>query len=208
MTDKISDNVGKKIVEALKMQSAGNVSSPVKSTQSNDIKISNVKEDEVSTTEDINDSLETEQKTVEPEVQAPVRDIPSFSTSDIDTAFQNSLNNNLSADNFMTVQTDVEYPHNVVILNHLISKLPTGVTKQTGAVIIRQTMEALGIPMKSVLQEARQVQEVLSNKAKECQRNILDYKKQIAELETKSQQYQRQSVVMNDTINLFLSTGF
>ena len=93
-------------------------------------------------------------------------------------------------------------------MNHLISKLPAGVTKQTGAVIIRQTMEALGIPMKSVLQEARQVQEVLSNKAKECQRNILDYKKQIAELETKSQQYQRQSVVMNDTINLFLSTGF
>lgn len=66
MTDKISDNVGKKIVEALKMQSAGNVSSPVKSTQSNDIKISNVKEDEVSTPEDINDSLETEQKPLNP----------------------------------------------------------------------------------------------------------------------------------------------
>ena len=48
-----------------------------------------------------------------------------------------------------------------MFLKKLIAKLPSGVTRQTGAQIIKQTMEALGISMKSVLQDAQQVQENL-----------------------------------------------
>ena len=54
--------------------------------------------------------------------------------------------------------------------------------KQTGAQIIRQTMEALGISMKNVLQEAQQVQESLNNSSRECQASIMEYKKQLAYL--------------------------
>ncbi|MCM1338990.1 MAG: hypothetical protein NC191_04910, partial [Muribaculaceae bacterium] len=79
--------------------------------------------------------------------------------------------------------------------------------KQTGALIIKQTMEALGISMSNVLQEARQVQDTFAQNTKECQNNIIEYKKQITVLESKVQQYQRQNAVMNDIINLFLQTG-
>ena len=51
-----------------------------------------------------------------------------------------------------------EIPSNVAVLKKLISQLPSGVTRQTGAQIIKQTMEALGISMKSVLQDAQAVQ--------------------------------------------------
>ena len=65
-------------------------------------------------------------------------------------------------------------------------------------------MEALGISMKSVIEEAKQVQMALTNNAKDCQANIIEYKKQIGILEAKSQQYQKQASIMNDIINLFI----
>ena len=89
----------------------------------------------------------------------------------------------------------------------MITKLPTGVTKQTGAMIIKQTMEALGISMKSVLQEAQQVQEGLNNSSRECQASILEYKKQIGLLEKQAQKYQRQYAALNDIISLFVQTN-
>ena len=79
-------------------------------------------------------------------------------------------------------------------------------SKQTGALIIKQTMEALGISMGTVLQEAKHVQETLTNNSVECQNNIVEYRKQIGILEAKSQNYQRQAAVMNDIINLFIQT--
>ena len=68
-------------------------------------------------------------------------------------------------------------------------------------------MEALGIPMQSVIQEARQVQESLNNNVRECQANIVDYRKQISILEAKSLQYVRLSAEMNDIISLFVQSG-
>ena len=100
-----------------------------------------------------------------------------------------------------------EIPSNVAVLKQLISKLPTGVTKQTGALIIKQTMEALGISMKSVLQEAQQVQEGLNNSARECQASIMEYKRQIGILEKQAQKYQRQYAALNDIISLFVQTN-
>ena len=55
--------------------------------------------------------------------------------------------------------TDLELPDNVMMLVRLINQLPPGVNRQVGAQIIRQTIEAMGISMKSVLSEAKYIQE-------------------------------------------------
>ncbi len=99
-----------------------------------------------------------------------------------------------------------EMPANIAVLKKLISQLPSGVSRHTGAQIIKQTMEALGISMKSVLQDAQQVQESLKISARECQGSIQEYKKQILTLEKQSQSYQKQYSALNDLISLFIQT--
>ena len=92
------------------------------------------------------------------------------------------------------------------ILKKLISQLPSGVTRHTGAQIIKQTMEALGISMKSVLTEAQEVQNNLKESSKECQITIQEYKHKIAALEKQTQNYQKQYSALNDLISLFIQT--
>lgn len=217
-TNKINDSVGKKIVEALKMQA------PEESTKNEQVEeeiqdnnvmfldkeeapeFSNGNSD--NTKEDYSNSLNSDiQSTVQPpvspeSVQPQIK--PINNQSFIDNAFAQSLAQNIG---YTQVPDDFNYPANVAVLKQLIAKLPTGVSKQTGAIIIKQTMEALGIPMQSVIQEARQVQESLNNNARECQANIVDYRKQISILEAKSQQYVRLSAEMNDIISLFVQSG-
>lgn len=216
--NKINDSVGKKIVEALKMQA------PEESTKKEQVEeeiqdnnvmfldkeeapeFSNGNSD--NTKEDYSNSLNSDiQSTVQPpvspeSVQPQIK--PINNQSFIDNAFAQSLAQNIG---YTQVPDDFNYPANVAVLKQLIAKLPTGVSKQTGAIIIKQTMEALGIPMQSVIQEARQVQESLNNNARECQANIVDYRKQISILEAKSQQYVRLSAEMNDIISLFVQSG-
>ena len=104
------------------------------------------------------------------------------------------------------VSEGFEIPSNIAVLKKLISQLPSGVSRHTGAQIIKQTMEALGISMKSVLQDAQQVQEGLKVSARECQGTIQEYKKQILALEKQSQNYQKQYSALNDLISLFIQT--
>ncbi len=105
-----------------------------------------------------------------------------------------------------TMSETFEMPANIAVLKKLISQLPSGVSRHTGAQIIKQTMEALGISMKSVLQDAQQVQENLKVSARECQASIQEYKKQILTLEKQSQSYQKQYSALNDLISLFIQT--
>ena len=98
----------------------------------------------------------------------------------------------------------LEVPANVAVLRQLISQLPSGVSRQAGALVIKQTMEALGISMKSVLQEAQQLQENINASARDCQNSILECKKQINTLEAQVQKYQKQSASLNDIVSLFL----
>ncbi len=100
----------------------------------------------------------------------------------------------------------MEVPANVAVLRRLISQLPAGVTKQTGAQIIRQTIEALGISMNSVLQEAQQVQDGLNNSIQDCISKVNEYKNNIMHLERHAQDYQRQMSQINDLISLFILT--
>lgn len=214
MAEQISDNVGKKIVEALRMQNKSVESAQVEDENTIKESEAEILTDAKSEPTDKFDNTETQvQDNLNFEHENNINiDVNSLMGNNIqpqinlDTVLQNTINQ-MGSININDTQSDLEYPNNVAILNHLISKLPVGVTKQTGAIIIKQTMEALGIPIKSVLKEAQQYQESLSNRARECQKNIIDYKKQISTLEIKTQQYQKQAVAMNDIINLFINTG-
>lgn len=97
-----------------------------------------------------------------------------------------------------------DMPSNVVVLRKLVNQLPPGVSKQTGAQIIRQTIEALGISMNSVLGEAQGVQDNLNATIKECSVKIQEYKTNIIYLERNVQEYQKQARQINDLISLFI----
>lgn len=207
---KSTDGVGKKIVEALKQQS--------------DIEIIPVKDDSaepelanINTLEE-EQSISNEQDYIMPHTKTAFEEADSnlasmnlntLNNSTIDAAFNNTMMNlNPSAKEInMAAVDDMELPANVAVLKKLITKIPAGVSKQTGALIIKQTMEALGISMTNVLQEAQQVQENLTQSVKECQTNVLEYKKQINLLEVQAQKYQRQFAAINDIISLFIQTN-
>lgn len=99
---------------------------------------------------------------------------------------------------------EFEMPNNINVLKRLIAQLPSGVPKQTGAQIIRQTIEALGIPMKSVLQDAQRAKDCLNSSIKDCTFTVQEYKSNIRNLEKQSLSYQKQLAKLNDIIGLFV----
>lgn len=117
---------------------------------------------------------------------------------------QNNINQQQTQN--MSAQTNYTMPANVSVLKRLIMQLPQGVSKQTGAMIIRQTMEALGISMQSVLKEAQHGQDSLSASAKACLATIQEYQNNIRSLEKQVQDYKKQAIALNELISLFLMT--
>lgn len=188
-----NESVGKKIVEALKKQAESiDIPEETESVSFNEEPVStpqdfNTKEDFFSEPAQ-NDKTSSFFDDIEEEKE------PLFS----EPVIQNTVSEP-SSDGF-------EMPANIAVLRKLISQLPSGVSRHTGAQIIKQTMEALGISMKSVLQDAQQVQENLKVSARECQGTIQEYKKQILTLEKQSQSYQKQYSALNDLISLFIQT--
>lgn len=191
-----SESVGKKIVEALRKQAES-----IDTTEDTGFETD-------SFAADTNENLLSSQNNdifAEPEIPAKQP-----------TGFFDDITENENKDPFFTEPTPVqvaettsdnfEIPANIAVLKRLISQLPSGVSRHTGAQIIKQTMEALGISMKSVLQDAQQVQEGLKISARECQASIQEYKKQILALEKQSQNYQKQYSALNDLISLFIQT--
>lgn len=214
VSNRITEGVGKKIVEALKKQS--------------DIEIQNVVENPVPVVEEpqvVNNDAEIEYTTEQEdnfETQQPIDnqiEIEQNENFEYQNDFSNQNIQNFTQPSILTPPPIIEkepfandlegfeIPTNIAVLKQLINQLPAGVSKQTGAQIIKQTMEALGISMKSVLQEAQQVQESLNNSARECQTSIIEYKKQINVLEKQSHKLQRQYAALNDIISLFIQTN-
>lgn len=224
VTKKVSEGVGKKIVEALKKQSEIEIN-PISSSQN---------QDEMESLEELNNAFASENEeiqetssendfisdipsdiSIEEESNADVfanisEPVESFESS-VQTPSQPFVNYQQPSppiqDNFISELDSFEIPSNIAVLKKLIAQLPSGVTRHTGAQIIKQTMEALGISMKSVLQEAQQVQEGLNNSAKECHATIQEYKKQIMSLEKQAQGHQKQYTALNELISLFIQTG-
>lgn len=235
--NRLSEGVGKKIVEALKKQSEIEVNPTSASSQA---------EEETSFENEAFEGFEAEEQETT-NAGMPEDDFFSALSSDDETNVFGASDNDMSAfqpaetnfaaeepifvqpsakkpaankpfagtaqpqqsviDNFSSDLDSFEIPTNIAVLKKLITQLPSGVTRHTGAQIIRQTMEALGISMKSVLQEAQQLQDGLSNSAKECQNTIQEYKKQIITLEKQSQNHQRQYSALNELISLFIQTN-
>ena len=190
-----TESVGKKIVEALKKQ-AENIE--MEDTIDSSLFEENIVEEKVE-----EDFAISEDIFAEPE-KAPA---PTNFFDDVeeekDPFFAEAQTQTSIIDNPIE---GFEIPANIAVLKRLISQLPNGVSRHTGAQIIKQTMEALGISMKSVLQDAQQVQESLKVSARECQGTIQEYKKQILVLEKQSQTYQKQYSALNDLISLFIQT--
>ena len=210
--NRMTEGVGKKIVEALKMQSDIEIT-PMHDTAVHDFNNEPAVNIEEEQTPNIVDEEPVQDEFHFDEDAFKEEDFPSFDEQPViqpqAAQPQPALQINIpQQQTFLNSELDdFEIPSNVAVLKQLITKLPTGVTKQTGALIIKQTMEALGISMKSVLQEAQQVQEGLNNSSRECQASIMEYKKQIGILEKQAQKYQRQYAALNDIISLFVQTN-
>ena len=193
-----NETVGKKIVEALKKQ-AENIET------TDDMSFT---QDEISEPVSQEDVFETRETDIFAEPEIPVRPQKTAKNffDDDDEAEPFYAEPKQAAIPSVETSDTFEMPANIAVLKKLISQLPSGVSRHTGAQIIKQTMEALGISMKSVLQDAQQVQEGLKVSARECQASIQEYKKQILALEKQSQTYQKQYSALNDLISLFIQT--
>ena len=197
----LNDGVGKKIVEALKKQSeleAGvtGQAAPVVEPDNLGIDVSSI--DAIT-----NNGLLPKEENEEPSETTGFNDL--FSDGFEETSEESETFNDFIKREEKPSET-ADMPGNIVILKKLISQLPSGVTRHTGAQIIRQTMEALGISMKSVLTEAQEVQNNLKESSKECQMTIQEYKIKISNLEKQTQNYQKQYAALNDLISLFIQT--
>lgn len=213
MARKVSEGVGKKIVEALKKQSEVEINPISSNEEADEMSIL----DELSqpeTSDNIDDVFNEgfaqdlpDDSTFNEFAQSE----PDFGESIVSPAAQSFAGyqqpQSSIKDNFISELDTFEIPSNIAVLKKLIGQLPSGVSRHTGAQIIKQTMEALGISMKSVLQEAQQVQDGLNNSAKECFSTIQEYKKQIISLEKQAQNHQRQYSALNELISLFIQTG-
>lgn len=194
-----NETVGKKIVEALKKQ-AENMEATDSSLFESDVDMNNAEE----SNDDIFSTKENDFMFSEPKEPAKSSNFFDDVDDDKDPFFTESKP--AQSQMMETTGESFEMPANIAVLKRLISQLPSGVSRHTGAQIIKQTMEALGISMRSVLQDAQQVQESLKVSARECQASIQDYKKQILTLEKQSQSYQKQYSALNDLISLFIQT--
>ena len=186
-------NMGKKIVDALKQQdfeesTSLNLDNP-ELDNLDDISLDDIKEDEKEASFDLGSNAKDYQ--------------PVFSVNEAEQSDASNSNMKLSIDNEEDVE-EFEMPNNINVLKRLISQLPTGVPRQTGAQIIRQTIEALGIPMKTVLQDAQRVRDCLNSSIKDCNYTIQEYKNNIRTLEKQAASYQKQLNKLNDIIGLFV----
>ena len=214
VSNRMTEGVGKKIVEALKKQSDIEIQSVVENPApveeemtDNSSAIEFTSPEEPSFEEPHIESFQHEHDfSAEQEEDVPVMQQP-FVMPNTMSFSQPAPSPVIEKEIFANDLEGFEIPTNVAVLKQLINQLPASVSKQTGALIIKQTMEALGISMKSVLQEAQQVQESLNNSQRECQASIMEYRKQINVLEKQSQKFQRQYSALNDIISLFIQTN-
>lgn len=231
--NQLPEGVGKKIVEALKRQAEADITPVAESEISIG---ANIPLTEIQELPDVNYEQLTESSEIaesdmiiEEESPAPMQMAGTFQVKEEpvvqretyipETPVVNEIrmekyapmmNQAIPLDKVKTPITNttsqVSMPTNVTMLKNLIASLPVGVTKQTGAQIIRQTLEAMGIPMNSVLKEAQEMQEELNSSTRECMMRIQEYKSNILQLEQSVNEYQKNITQINDLISLFLLT--
>ena len=190
--NELPKNMGKKIADALKKQNEGLENETVAETVTEEY--NTVDNNDFNTVE--NNDFESSMAFESDFNNAPVFNVDA---EDVDENPELKLTIDSEDDS-----EEFEMPNNINVLKRLISQLPSGVPRLTGAQIIRQTIEALGIPMKSVLQDAQRVRDCLNSSIKDCNYTIQEYKSNIKNLEKQSASYQRQLSKLNDIIGLFV----
>lgn len=101
-------------------------------------------------------------------------------------------------------EVDSDFNGNFQTLIRLINELPEGVTKQTGAQIIRLTMESMGIFMEDVLSDAQAAQSEMLDAVRANIKKIEEYKTIIRKLETDIKYYQGKANELSEIIDLFI----
>ncbi len=231
--NQLPEGVGKKIVEALKRQAEADIT-PVsleKDTLSSNVPLTDIQDlpeikfEPLKEEVDLNDNVIVEEETntlpagvykskedaFKAAAESLTSDKPVFSdnlkeaSSNLFTSSPVSNITNMQKTISISA-SQINLPSNVAVLKNLIASLPVGVTKQTGAQIIRQTLEAMGLPMASVLKEAQDLQEELNSSSRECMLKIQEYKTNILQLEQSVQEYQKNITQINDLVSLFLLT--
>ena len=192
-------NIGKKIADALKQQDVAEENLDTLEIDTDSVS-DTIDYQETNETFD-NSSFDLEDEEEKNDMQSDYNPVFSVDVDEIEQAPDLKLSINSEEDE---VAEEFEMPNNINVLKRLISQLPTGVPRQTGAQIIRQTIEALGIPMKSVLQDAQRVRDCLNSSIKDCNYTIQEYKTNIRNLEKQSANYQKQLNKLNDIIGLFV----
>ncbi len=192
-------NMGKKIADALKQQDVAEENLDTLEIDTDSVS-DTIDYQETNETFD-NSSFDLDDEEEKNDMQSDYNPVFSVDVDEIEQAPDLKLSINSEEDE---VAEEFEMPNNINVLKRLISQLPTGVPRQTGAQIIRQTIEALGIPMKSVLQDAQRVRDCLNSSIKDCNYTIQEYKTNIRNLEKQSANYQKQLNKLNDIIGLFV----
>lgn len=192
-------NMGKKIADALKQQDVAEENLDTLEIDTDSVS-DTIDYQETNETFD-NSSFDLDDEEEKSDMQSDYNPVFSVDVDEIEQAPDLKLSINSEEDE---VAEEFEMPNNINVLKRLISQLPTGVPRQTGAQIIRQTIEALGIPMKSVLQDAQRVRDCLNSSIKDCNYTIQEYKTNIRNLEKQSANYQKQLNKLNDIIGLFV----
>lgn len=191
--------MGKKIADALKQQDVAEENLDTLEIDTDSVS-DTIDYQETNETFD-NSSFNLDDEEEKNDMQSDYNPVFSVDVDEIEQAPDLKLSINSEEDE---VAEEFEMPNNINVLKRLISQLPTGVPRQTGAQIIRQTIEALGIPMKSVLQDAQRVRDCLNSSIKDCNYTIQEYKTNIRNLEKQSANYQKQLNKLNDIIGLFV----
>lgn len=205
-SNQLPEGVGKKIVEALKRQAEADIA-PMNESQVDFInnvpltKIEDIPNVNIAEVVTVNEDVIVEEAPVDI-AKEPVSSIMEEVVQPVYTVPVQ----NVEFKKVVIQSPNVVVPANVVKLSNLISSLPAGVSKQTGALIIKQTLETMGIPVNSVLKEAQMFQEELNNSTRECMIKIQEYKTQIMQLETSVQEYQQNITQVNDIVSMFLLT--
>ncbi len=202
--NQLPEGVGKKIVEALKRQAEADIA-PMNESEID--AINNVPLTKIEDISEINYEDISEVATINEDViieETPIETLKESANIALQEVSQPVFQAQDTYKKTVLQSSNIAVPANVVKLNNLINTLPVGVTKQTGALIIKQTLEAMGIPINSVLKEAQTFQEELNNSTKECMVKIQEAKAQILQLENTVQSNQENISHVNDIVSLFI----
>jgi hypothetical protein len=160
-------------------------------------------EEEISSEQDFDEEENLEPETYIPEKQSRIQQKSSYAFDNQQQ--QTRYSKERSAQPRQEASgLHVETSSNIEVLMNLVSQLPSGVTRQTGAQIIRQTMEAIGFSMNKVLKEAQFAQDELGQAIRDNINTIEEYRNNIKILEKDVQKYRRKAEELEDLISLFI----